>query len=232
MPKRAFIVSDEELLLAHRKGDPNALSELSRRFFAMRFYCCQKAAPELLSQLDDWSLNEAFFRSFLNATSNYEFQRVKFVTFFTTVLKNELIRVVKLRSREMLYHAESIDVPHETEDGCYTLCDIVQSSDFMDDPAAFFSFSDSLRELGRLPKNISPRSVDAVSLLSQGYTIDEISKMLRVSVAVVRHELTRYRKWAVDVIAQAYGLDEKGRKEKEKAFNDLMNLGSEDLLDD
>ena len=56
--------------------------------------------------------------------------------------------------------------------------------------------------------------------------------MLCVSVAVVRHGLTRYRKWAVDVIAQAYGLDEKGRKEKEKAFNDLMNLGSEDLLDD
>ena len=208
----------------YRKGDEQALVEFSRRLFSMRYYFCQKAGPDIHRQMDDWSLNEAFFHAYMKCVQHYEFQRVKFTTFFTHVLSHEMIRLLKIQKKESGGQIYSLDEYLGDEGDPYTLRDIIPSGDFKDDPAAFLSYAESLRRIGKLPKGIQPSIIDAIELLTQGYLYEEVAERMKISVANLRYRAAKFRKWAISVIASTYNLDKKSIREKEKILNRFLKI--------
>ena len=227
-------ISDEELLLFYRKGDECALKDLTERFFHMRFFCCRKAAPELMYRLDDWTINEVFFRSFLNAVNGYEFTRVKFLTYYTHVLRNEMIREVEhLDSQgQTVLSLDEERLVYVNHNESYTLADVISSDDFKDDPAAFLSYAESLKSIDRLPKGISKESVEMASRIADGESIDSVAASFGVSRSNARYQVSKYRKWALNTLTKTYDLNRRSQKKKEKILGSLLTETTKDEVVD
>lgn len=193
-------LSDEELLLASRMGDYKAESILAERLYESRTYDCRFTAREASVYLDDWGLNEAFFRAFVSSITGFRFQGIRFRTYFLKNLKHEIIRLATKRIKEKaMAGAEiSLDTPIDAFDDGYPalLSDFVPSGDFMDDPRAFLDYAERLESLHRLPEGVDPRMLDVVRLITANYTLNDTARICCINVNRVKYLLTRYRKWA------------------------------------
>ena len=193
-------LSDEELLLASRMGDYKAEAILAERFYEDHVPSCRFVAREASAFLDDWALNEAFFRAFVASITGYRFQNVRFRTYFLGNLKHEVVRLAtkKIKERVLTGYEISLDTPIEVyEDGAPGyLSDFVSTGDFMDDPRAFLDYAERLESLHRLPEGEDPRMLDVVRLITANYTLADTARICCMNINHVKYLLNRYRKWA------------------------------------
>ncbi len=216
------VLTDEELLLASRMGDYKAQSLLAERLHENRFRNCYFVAFEASNMLDDWSLNEAYFRAFLASISGYRFLRMRFITYFFHNLRNEIIHLATKKAKERADHGKVVSLDEiaaddDPEHVC-TLSDFVASGDFMDDPRAFLSYAERLEELHRMPEGADPLMLDVVRLTTSAYTIEDTAKICCISTHRVKYLLSRYRKWALHsrklIESHGFGGKKKPRKKR------------------
>ena len=193
------ILNDEELLLAARLGDHKAESLFAERLFKDRLRACYSVANDACRMLDDWELNEAYFRAFVASTSGYRFGSVRFKTYFLNALYHEIVHTMskKIREESSSGRVYSLDasVLDDGESVC-TLADFVSSENFMDDPRSFLLYAERLEDLNHLPKNCDPMMLDAVRLIASDYTFTETAKLCGVSENHVKYLVNSYRRWA------------------------------------
>lgn len=221
-------LSDEELVLSIRLGDPTAYSTLAQRFFAMRQYSGRVAAPQWIDLLDPWKFNEVFFLSFLKAVDTYRFRKARLLTYYHRILGREIAHegAKILREREMFRSLdENVGV---SEDGNYTLHDVVSSTETTDDPAAFFRYAESLERLNRLPTKVGKATIHVIRLRLQGYRMREIAELLHITMGKVRYCISCYVKWAVKTFANIYGLDLEGQEEKRKLLEQHLKTAAKE----
>lgn len=213
-------LSDEELLLASRMGDYKAESVLAAKLYEDRQAACLFIARDASAVLDDWGLNEAFFRAFVASLTGYRFQGVRFRTYFLGNLKHEIIRLATKKIKEQAGRGMevSLDTPMECyeEESPSILADFVSTGDFMDDPRAFLDYAERLEQLNRLPPNADPLMLDVVRLISANYSMTDTAKICCIGVNRVKYLLSRYRRWATrsrKLIAR-HGGNKRGRRPK------------------
>lgn len=200
-------VDDEFLLLLGRMGREGARDSLAVRYYRLRKKICRNASPSIVSFLDDWEINEAFFRGYLDAESSYRFGRVSFRTYATRCIRFALANAAdsKLCKSRMMV-ACSLDAAQKNDDGEETtlcLADIVQEGVSPEDPRVFLDYAESLNLLHRLPKGINPVVLKIVSGLCDGYRICEIAKEVGLSEKQANYHLAKYRVWAKKVLSKA-----------------------------
>ncbi len=206
--------SDEELLLAARLGDEKAEAVFTKRMFDDRFKNARFVAPEACNLLDDWELNEAYFRAFTSSSANFRFSNVRFLSYFLNNLRHEIIHEAthKVKEQQEKGRTCSLDSHIGGKDGTVAvLSDFVASGDFMDDPHAFLLYAERLEELHRLPANADPTTLDVVRLVASNYTIADTARVCGISESRVSYLLNRYRKW---VIKSKKLISRHSRKEK------------------
>ena len=215
--------TDEELLLASRLGDLYAEQVLAQRFFRRRFGACKAALPDAMSQLDDWQLNEAHFHAYLLATTTFEFKGGKLFTYYVTVLSHELLHIVTRVSKERQRMSfVDFEAPMDLDrynDFC--LADATPSGEELDDPQAFYRYAETLKKLEKLPRGISPITLDLVRLLREGYTLTEAAPILQIKRDKAKYEIKKYRAWAMKVFRNM-DADETKLEEKEKLLDRFL----------
>ena len=219
-------LSDEELLLLHRMGSPTAGTMLIERFFGMRHYCCRRSCPEAFACLDGWTINEVFFRTYVKAMDKFEFiHRVKFITYFNHIYRHELLREMKEAADVSLrISLDAYVLENSQNQGTYVLSDLIQSGDILDDPAAFFEYAETLSNMGRLPKTISPLTLDLIRDYRQGYTLGEIAARHRLKKGQIRYLLRKYRMWMAKTLSNIYRKDPEAFAEQEKILDRFLGL--------
>ena len=192
-------LSDEELLLASRMGDYKAEAALTERLYEDRVHSCYFVAHDAAILLDDWSLNEAFFRALISSVDGYRFQNVRFRTYFFKNLRHQIIHMTTKAVKERVNRglAVSLDMPVESfgEDTYCSLADFVPSGDFMDDPRAFLDYAERLEDLHHLPAKADPVMLDVVRLVSSNYSIADAARICCLTAAKAKYLLARYREW-------------------------------------
>lgn len=216
-------IADEELLLFYRKGDQGSLEVLTRRFYGMRFYCANALIPNICQQLGESAIVDVFYRAFTSAVDAYEFQRTKFATFFMSVLNHELIREIKSQKKEMSCPLESLDAEkeHPSEDA-YLLRDSTPSGSEMDDPRAYFNYNEALQKILCLPKKIKPAAVEMTFMTAEGTSFDEVAESFQVARSAARYNVSKYRKWAIEVLGTVYGVVYKKPSKRKKKIPILI----------
>lgn len=219
-------LSDEELLLMSRLGDQIALSTLLSRIFGMRNYSCRIASPEATAQLDDWEQNEAVHHAFYSAVDGYEFGDARFITYYHSILRNQLVHLAMKKAALAPHGTLSLEAP-VTEEGTYVLQDLIPGGE-EDDPAAFFRYAETLASLKRLPKNIEPLALDIVESLAQGHSIAEAARLFGLKPHRARYLVFKYRNWCLSTLARVYNLTEEETAEKEKLLNASLHIADVD----
>lgn len=200
-------VDDEFLLLLGRMGKEGARDSLAVRYYRMRKRICRNASPSICTFLDDWEVNEAFFRGYLDAETSYRFGRVSFKTYATRCIRFALANAADSKlSKTRMMVAFSLDAAQRNDDGEETtlcLADIVQDGSSPEDPRVFLDYAESLNLLHRLPKGINPVALKIVAGLCEGYRICEVAKEIGLSEKQANYHLSRYRVWAKSVLSKA-----------------------------
>ena len=83
-------LSDEALLCLYRLGITYARDVLSVRYFQNRIRLVNSIATNIGRFLDEWTINEVFFNTYLTAESEYEFGKSTFRAFFLLILERYL----------------------------------------------------------------------------------------------------------------------------------------------
>ncbi|MBE6127237.1 MAG: hypothetical protein E7182_04600 [Erysipelotrichaceae bacterium] len=221
-------LSDEELVLSIRLGDPTAYQTLTARFFAMRLYSGRVAAPQWMTILDTWRFNEVFFTSFLRTVDTFAFRGVRFLTYYYRILAREMAHAGAKVLRDQERFRSLDDVVSSSDTGTYTLNDVVGSTEVLDDPAAFFRYAESLDKIGRLPRGMTSADLRVIRLRQQGYTVREIVETTKISTGKARYAIRRYVNWAVKIFAKVYDLDEAGQQAKRKLLESRLKATSEE----
>ena len=215
-------ISDEELVFLSRLGDQTADASLLERYFGMRQFFFTRTVPTWTVNFDPWDFNELFLDCFLTALQSFEFRRSKFLTFFIRILARRVISFALKKTREN-YNVISFDEDVIGEESTYTLHDVVSSPDLADNPAAFFEYAESLRELKRLPKEIDPIALDVVRLKADGMSTNKAARTLGISYGSVRYLYDKYRTWALGTIKKIYDLDDLGLEEEAEKLDAFAN---------
>lgn len=189
---------DEHLLLLARSGNETARSLLTIRYFRQRHKICRHASSTIVGALDDWEINEAFFRGYLEAETSYRFGRVTFYTFVMSCVKFAMANLMdKKLSKTAKMIAYDLDTPLETSDeSTFTLADIIQENESSDDPRVFHNYASTLASLSKLPQGISKIAVEIAGKIIDGFHVNEIAELFKMSEKRVSYHFSRYRKWA------------------------------------
>lgn len=209
-------LTDEELVLSIRLGEPMAYPVLTERFFGMRQYAGKHVAPQWMEVIDPWKYNEVFFTAFLNAVETYQFRKSRLLTYYYRILAREITAVGERIQRERQLTC-SLDEPiGPSDDEGFTLHDVIPSDETRDDPSSFFQYSESLEKLNRLPSKLSEHAMQVVRMRMQGFTFREICEHLHILPGKARYAIKSYINWAVKTFTNIYNLDEAQQEEKRK----------------
>lgn len=199
-------VSDESLLLLGRMGRESCRDLLAVRYYKNRHRLCHRASPAIMTILDEWEANEAFFRGYLDAEISYRFGRVSFASYALKCIRFALANAVDSKlSKTKTMVAFSLDAPQIDERGEETsLCmaDIVQNTS-AEDPRVFLDYAESLEMLNKLPKTINPMSLKIASGVCDGYKVSEIARALGITEKQANYYFARYKDWAKKTLSKA-----------------------------
>ena len=197
--------SDESLLLMYRLGIVLARDVLTVRYFKNRKKYLYSVVPNLTDVLDDWTYNEVFFHSYLQAENSFELGNGRFYAYFKLILSREIMKAIgKQLNEKRLLPMTSLDSVIDENERC-TLCDIVPSSSDDSDPKVFFSYCDTLDSLNKLPKKINKLGLNTAKDLVAGYSLEESAKRNKSSKNSAKMALYRFRKWAREIILTRTG---------------------------
>ena len=196
---------DEELILAHRCGDPLALNYLLQRYIKSRHRHVWLVSPQSGANINDWDLNDATFRAFLQSVEAYEFIGVRFVTFYLRTFLHEccLASNQKLREQSNVSLDQLIDDDGE-QSVVHPLSDFVPTTSITDLPPEMVNYAEMIENLEEVPKQFPPKTNDIIRDLSDGYTVEETGQRHDMTPNQVRYILRRYRKWARTVLERIY----------------------------
>ena len=194
-------LSDEALLCLYRLGITYARDVLSVRYFQNRIRLVNSIATNIGRFLDEWTINEVFFNTYLTAESEYEFGKSTFRAFFLLVLERYLYHEIgkTMRARALF---PTVSFESEVCDGGY-LADIMPDTSSSTDPRAFVNYAETLEKLCKLPASIPPKAVDMAKLILIGHTIKSASKALGLSFSYGKTIMKRFRDWAKTVVHRA-----------------------------
>ena len=213
-------LSDEELLLLARMGNQKAETLFAERIFKDQMRQCRCVAAAACSKLDNWDINEAYFRAYTSAVAGYRFGSSRFMSYFMGILTHEIIHIMSKRMREQAQHGYvfSLDavINDESESSCSCLSDFVASTDFMDDPKCFMIYAEELESIHDLPKNVDPLMLDVIRLVSSNYSIGETAKLCEISENRVKYLLNGYRRWAKKTLSLIQNFGKKKKKPRSK----------------
>ena len=216
---------DEELLLLSREGHEAATRLLTERFFGLRHYLCRMASPALATQMDEWSLNEAFFRSYLSAWESYEFHRARFTSFLECILAHEMQRTFNTKKRQFPDNLLSLDSDFVSGTEDYCLHDIVPSGETRDDPREFLLYSEGLVQTNSpLPRGINPQIIEMARLSSEGLSYTQIGIRFGVGKGQVHYCLSKYRRWALRVLRKTLSLNDSETVEKDRSIARFLRM--------
>ena len=184
-------LSDEELILLTRCGDINAYSLLVRRFCGPSRNCdIYRAAPEILQRYSLWEVSSVLLATFWDCLDGYRFGTVRFHTYYISALRYNLFRYDNQHAKEKAM-TTSIDASVKNDDE-YTLHDILSTNDPNDDPRHFLNYYETLKSFDKLPKEISPITLEIARMKINGLTFVEIAEALNMTY---RQVYTRYQKF-------------------------------------
>lgn len=192
--------SDESLLLMYRFGISIARDVLTIRYFKDRKKHLRIVSPEFYDVLDDWTYNEVFFHSYLQAEGSFSLGKGRFFGYFRLILSREVMKAVgKELNEKRLLPTSSLDSYVDKNETC-VLSDVISTSNNEDDPKVFLSYCETLDSLNKLPKKINRLGLNTAKDLVAGFSLVESAKKNMASISSAKMALYRFRKWARGVL--------------------------------
>lgn len=190
-------LSDEELLLRYRMGEPIALDVLVVRKHASRHSLCYAASPKMKSLFVDEDINGIFFHASNDAIMNYEFSKGTFNSYLIRCLGFAMANELDKRfAKSTIKITDSFDDElNVRSDSSLVLADVVSKEGTLDDPKDYMNYKDCIMEVTNLPRKISPIAIDIMRYRLEGYTTLEAAEMLGITYKRAAYIFSRYSKW-------------------------------------
>ena len=196
--------TDEELLYAHRVGEALALNELFFRYQRRFRPLFNSLIPQNFLPLESAVLQDVQERAFFEAIAAYQFIGVRFISFYSHILKKDLLDLQRKRRNELLTFQFGFAPEDEEEAGVHPI-ENAPTLSLADDPCGAtryaLLYSDVLR--GCAESRSAKVALDIFRLISIGYRPEEISNARGISINKVKYELRKFRRWAMHVIRRS-----------------------------
>lgn len=172
--------SDEELFIFARRGYYMAERCLYERHFAnMKKYAYFSLFNEA-AKIDDCDIETAFIASYLKAYTTFKRGNVRFLPFLLVIYKHELLKyLARAYLPTYLFNAVSMEanpVSNNHHSGLM-MHDVVPAGEDPSSVKVYFSFLNTMNELGKLPKKLQGKKFELIRHLNDGYTFAEACKM-------------------------------------------------------
>lgn len=191
-------LSDEQLLLRARLGLYFCKELLAVRYIRKRTAFPRLACPDYWGILSEGEMNELYFQVYFTAESNFRFGKMRFISYFLMLLQREINKAA-IRKMHMEKQFKILSLDSEIPQGggdVACLRDIIPSNSALDKPEAFLIYAESLMIYGKFPKGVSPKSIDLIHSIKDGYSLDEAAKILGITRLKAKAILAKYRAWA------------------------------------
>lgn len=175
-------LSDEELLVAYKNDDRDAIAELTSRYMKTSEYIVFSIGAK---NIDSSDLVQEGMIGFLSAVYSYSSDKeAKFSTFANTCIRNRILSLIRSESSKKHIPDELI-VPLENRD--IFCCDLTPEELLISEKSAMY-ISDIIE------KSLTPQQKKVFRLFFSGASYDEIAKECNISPKAVDGTLQRARK--------------------------------------
>ena len=188
-------LTDEELIVQIRGGREAARDALFERYHHQRAQRIKSAIMPTVRYVSEWSLGEIYFRALCRASLTYRFgEGAMFSTYFSSVLKRELVKADARELRRYETKAVRLDAPFiDEQSDSMLLAERICPDESENDPRSQVFYAKLGDALKVAPPKCNPKVLDVVRLLGEGYSLAEISMILKVKVGTIRVWIDRLR---------------------------------------
>ena len=183
-------ITDEELVLAYKKGNENAFNEIYARYKNLvKFY----SRNLFLLGADNDDLMQEGMLGLIKAVNGYREGESSFLTFASTCIKTSLITAVKK-------YANKKSSPLNNSDSF----DILDKIGFLNPtPEDMVLLAESDKELKlKIYSELSKTEILVLNLYLYGYSYEEIAKNLNKNIKSVDNALSRARKKIINRLGE------------------------------
>jgi hypothetical protein len=194
--------TDESLLDSYRHGDLRARDVLSVRYFNLKDSLCRKAAPNWCDYLDKWTLNECFFKAYLQAEEGYVEGESKFLTYFCSILCHEINTVggLEYTHRDILRPISLSSTPADSnpDEDPVPIEEVIAASPEAD-PRIAIGFDSIFDVLGSSARNADAGTRKAIAFFKYKIafgSLNKAAKALGISLSYAKALNSRFILWA------------------------------------
>lgn len=187
--------SDEGLIFRARMGDNISRDLLVKKYFAIQKTLIDSLGKNFKGILDQWDVNEVYFKAFIKAEESFLIGRGRFFSFFTIILSRELNHEI-LRALDKKRLVNVVAMTDLESDAYKTLEEGLYVDNDQEEVTKYLDRKETLETVKHMLFKGKFKGSRYFQLQESGYTHREIATLFNTSVGSVRYEVRKFVTWA------------------------------------